>query len=160
MKTIEIEEDIHQHLLHNTIDFGETPSTVLRRLLGLTVAPREEENEKKSEIDKIITSTDFIFARGVVGKFLVLLSELHKLDSTTFTRVEGIQGRGRVYFATDEDTLHKNGRSVNPKRIPNTKYWVITTTPTDLKQDIIERVMRLYKFSAGDISKAKSAITK
>lgn len=159
MKTIEIENDIYQHLLQNTADFGESPSTVLRRLLDLGTET-ESKSEGESEIDKILSSSDFQFSRGAVGKFLTILSALYKKDPDIFSRVEGIKGRGRIYFAKDVDTLHRSGRSVNPKRIPNTKYWVITTTPTDLKQNIIESVMRLYKFGPVDINKAKTAITK
>ena len=161
LKTIDIESDIYSHLLQNTSEFGETPSSVLRRLLGLTstssVIPPSHE---KSELLKLLASTEFVYAKGVVGRFLVVLRWLHHRDPEGFAKVENIKGRGRLYFAKDARTLHAAGRSVNPKQIPGAPYWVITTTPTDLKQEILERVMREPGYSLADIKAATQAIAR
>jgi negative regulator of replication initiation len=42
MRKIDIDEDVYRYLVSHTRDFGETPSDVLRRLLGLLPAPAEE----------------------------------------------------------------------------------------------------------------------
>lgn len=161
MKTIEIENDIYEFLLKNTADFGETPSSVLRRLLDINGAsPAEEESAEMGEVDRMLASTEFAYARGVVGRFLTILSALYHLDEEKFKGVEKIRGRGRIYFAQDRETLEKSGRSVNPKVIPGTEYWVITTTPTDLKQEILSRVLQLYGIKKTDIIKARTALRK
>jgi negative modulator of initiation of replication len=50
-RTIEIEEDIHRYLCSQTKEFGETPSSILRRLLRLPkAASREEELEQPPPI--------------------------------------------------------------------------------------------------------------
>jgi negative regulator of replication initiation len=41
MRKIDIDEDVYRYLVSHTRDFGETPSDVLRRLLGLLPAPAE-----------------------------------------------------------------------------------------------------------------------
>lgn len=159
MKTINIDDDIYSHLLNNMTDFGETPSSVLRRLLKLE-GSFEGSSVRKTEIDNIIESTEFKYGKGVVGRFLCILSKLYEIDPDKFSKVEGIHGRGRLYFAKEADTLHKSGKSVNPKPIPGTEYWVITTTPTDLKQDILRKVLQLYNFDSTEVSKAVEAIAK
>ena len=69
-----------------------------------------------------------------------------------------IKGRGRLYFAKDAQTLEENGKSVNPKQIPGTPYWVITTTSTPLKQEILGLVMKDLGCPARDIKTATTAI--
>jgi len=44
MKKIEIEDDIYKYILTNIEAFGETPSQILRRLLGLPVSTESSEN--------------------------------------------------------------------------------------------------------------------
>src|SRR5205809_96630 len=134
MKSIEISDDIYTHLLQNVLDFGEQPDGVLRRLLKLPhggtspggTAPLVTAAEK-SAIQKVLESTEFTYAKGVVGKFLVLLRSVHDTHKVAFDKVLHIKGRGRLYFAKDAITLEKSGTHVNPKQIPGTAYWVITT---------------------------------
>jgi len=160
-KTIEIDDDIHAHLVANVADFGETPSSVLRRLLKLnggsghtaSVTPKE-----KSELQKLFESSEFTYAKGVVGRFLVVLRWLHDADPSAFAKVLKIKGRGRLYFATDSQALEDSGKSVNPKQIPGTSYWVITTTSTTLKQEILGLVMKDLGYPPSDIKSATTAI--
>src|SRR5512137_2295548 len=107
MKSIDIDDDIHAHLVANVADFGETASSVLRRLLKLngvggthgTSAPKE-----KTELQKLFESTEFTYAKGVVGRFLAVLRWLHNADPSAFAKVLSIKGRGRLYFAKDAQT--------------------------------------------------------
>ena len=158
MQTIEVDPDIYTHIAQNTSVIGESASAILRRLLGLTPAILVETASEKTEFQKMLGSPEFIYAKGVVGRFLVVLRWLHDQNPETFKRVEGVRGRGRLYFARDAATLEAAGRSVNPKEIAGTKYWVITTTPTDLKQEILSQVMRSLGYSVADINAATHAI--
>src|SRR5882757_106787 len=119
MKTIEIDDDIYAHLRASVPDFGEEPKDVLRRLLKVshssTPAPTAAD---ESELQKLLISSDFTYAKGVVGRFLAILSWLHGHDPAAFAKVLSIKGRGRLYFAKDAGTLEKHGTHVNPKQIP------------------------------------------
>jgi len=157
MKTIEIDNEIYSHLLENVTNFGESPNTVLRKLL-LNNASVTTSSKKELEINSVLDSREFKYARGVVGKFLTVLSWLYNQNPSKFSAVEDIHGRGRIYFSKSKDELLNSGRSVNPKKIEGTPYWVITTTPTDLKQNILDRVMTELKYDRQSIQIATKAI--
>jgi len=106
----------------------------------------------------LLNSDRFRYAKGVVGRFLVMLSWLHERHRDQFAVVVNIKGRGRLYFAKSPEPLHENGRSVNPKQIPGTDWWVITTSPTILKQEMLSKVMEAFKYTRPEIVRAQSAI--
>jgi negative modulator of initiation of replication len=163
IKQIEIDHDVYAFILQNTSEIGESASSILRRLLGLTsgaAAPSKTPlaSHEKSELAMLLESSDFIYAKGVVGRFLVLLGWIYRRNPEGFAKVEGIKGRGRLYFAKKPEILKSSGHSVNPKQIPSTPFWVITTTPTILKQEIIQRVMQSLGYSPSEIAAASRAI--
>ncbi len=161
MKTIDIDEDIHAQLLASVEEFGETPSSVLRRLLKLsTGATTAAAPGDKTDLQKLLESSEFTYAKGVVGRFLVVLRWLHDKNPSAFMKVLNIKGRGRLYFAKDAATLEKAGTNVNPKQIPGTPYWVITTAPTILKQEILGLVMKDLGYTTSDIKTATAAIAR
>jgi negative modulator of initiation of replication len=163
IKQIEIDHDVYAFILQNTSEIGESASSILRRLLGVTpraVAPGKTSlaSHEKSELGTLLESSDFIYAKGVVGRFLVLLGWIYRRNPEGFAKIEGIKGRGRLYFAKKPEILELSGRSVNPKQIPSTPFWVITTTPTILKQEIVERVMQTLGYSPAETAAASRAI--
>lgn len=169
IKQIEVDQDVYAFIVQNTSEIGESASSILRRLLGLpamigasvgstSVSATASAAKEKTELTKLLESSEFVYARGVVGKFLALLQWLHSQDPQGFAKVEGIKGRGRIYFAKKPEILEASGRSVNPKQIPRTPYWVITTTPTILKQEIIERVMQSLGYNRAEIASAIRAM--
>lgn len=158
MKTIEIDEAVYDALLAKILDFGDTPNQVLRRELGIGKEDAPEIDPEQSPLQKFLASTEFQFAKGAVGRFLLILSWLYKRDQSAFAAVEEIRGRGRIYFSKNLRDLEEAGRSVNPKQIPDSPYWVITTTPTDLKQQMIENVMKALKYDGRSIQLARTAI--
>lgn len=163
MKTIQIDSEIYTYLLKNALDFGETPSDILRRLLGIAssttpIVKPVPEGVDPSGLGAHLASMEFRYSKGVVGKFLSILGWIYKNHQSEFSRIENIKGRGRIYFSQDIDTLNQSGKSVNPKQIPGSPYWVITTTPSILKKEILENVMNSFGYSEDDIYRAKSAI--
>src|SRR5438046_4832454 len=120
MKTINIADDTHDFLLKNVLDFGEMPDAVLRRLLKLPplggsggtggAAPA---GIPKSALQKLLESSNFTYAKGVVGRFLVVLGWLHDADPAAFTKVLAIKGRGRLYFANNAETLDRKSTRLN-----------------------------------------------
>lgn len=142
MKTIEIDDEVYSALLKNVQDFGDTPNSILRRMVGLQGTPKGGSAPRPGlPIESLLNSAEFRFSKGAVGRFLTILSWLYKQHSNRFSIVEGIRGRGRLYFSKSEKELEEAGRNVNAKQIPESPYWVITTTPTILKQEMLEAVM-------------------
>lgn len=169
MKRIELEDDLYTYLLQNMKEFGESPSSVLRRLLGINQIDQKNrsigtppkpglDQAGKSELEIHLSSIEFQYSRGVVGKFLSVLGIIYQSHADDFHQVESIKGRGRLYFSRDVTALTQAGSNVNPKQIPNSPYWVITTTPTDLKQEILTSVMRVFNYPGADIRTAVAAI--
>jgi negative modulator of initiation of replication len=158
VKTIEIDEDVFGHLLKNVSDFGETPNSVLRRLLGVSGSNHGSSQAPANPVQSFLNSTEFRFSKGAVGRFLAILSWLYTKQTDQFKVVEAIRGRGRIYFSTSAEELELSGRSVNPKRIPNSPYWVITTTPTELKKEMLSEVMKALGYDSASIRIAVAAI--
>jgi negative modulator of initiation of replication len=157
MKTIEVDDEVFAALLRKVVDFGDTPNLVLRRLL-IEGATNTEKLTSSSPIKEFLKTREFRLARGAVGRFLAILSWLYLQNKTAFTCVEDIKGRGRLYFSKSVEELENSGRSVNPKKIPGSPYWVITTTPTNLKQEMLQEVMGLLEYDTHSIQTAKAAI--
>lgn len=160
MKTIEIDDEVFGALLKNVSDFGETPNSVLRRVLKVTAAPGAPDSRARLPIQDFIASTEFRFAKGAVGRFLAILSWIYRQKKESFAVVEDIRGRGRLYFSKSADELERSGRNVSPKKIPESPYWVITTTPTDLKQEMLSEVMKTLGYDAESIRIAVDAIAR
>lgn len=148
MKTVTIADDIYQHLLINSLEIGEDASSILRRLLKLNPGSGSVASPVggiAQEVEELIKSHSFRFASGVVGKFLAVLSWLHRRHKNDFEKITAIRGR-RIYFAKDRKTLEDSGRRVNPKLIPDSNYWVITTSPTQLKQETLDQALQLFGY--------------
>ena len=103
-------------------------------------------------------SSKFKYSKGVVGRFLTILSWIAKDKTEEFSQVTNISGRGRLYFANNREILEKSGLNVNPKQIPNTQFWVITTTDTPKKQRMLKDVMTLLGYDRKSIEIAINSI--
>jgi negative modulator of initiation of replication len=161
MKMIAVEPDVCEYVLNEVAMSGESPTDFLRRRLGIRSKPGAPSiTATSSLLDDVFKSPEFRHAKGVVGRFLVLLGWLYRNHQKDFAKVENIKGRGRLYFARSERELHEAGRSVNPKQIPGSPFWVITTSPTDLKQDMIGSVMKILGYSQPEILRARSEIAR
>lgn len=159
MKTIEIDDEVYLGLLKHVQDFGDTPNSILRRMLALQGTTKEASVPRPIlPIESLLNSAEFRFAKGAVGRFLTILSWLYKQHTGRFPLVEGIRGRGRLYFSKSEKELQAAGRNVNAKQIPGSPYWVITTTPTILKQEMLDGVMNGLGCDKESIKLAKESL--
>jgi len=78
---------------------------------------------------------------------MLILSTLYRLDPKAFAdATASLQGRTRVYFAGDQQTLLQHGTHTKPKHVPGTPYWVITNTNTGRKGSMIEHIMQSMQF--------------
>lgn len=81
-----------------------------------------------------------------VDQFLFILGQLNALHHDTFSKVEELKGKNRLYFATSKEALLSSGSSTNPKAIPNSDYWVVTNNNTGKKVAMIEQVLQILGY--------------
>ncbi len=169
MKTIEVDDDLYRYIASHTRHIGESASDILRRMLKVseqtTVGAGEGKAEKgngpvlaavRSDVrpqDRVRTvremllSDEYAEQKRAVNRFMMVLSTLYRLEPQEFQlATTTMQGRTRVYFAGDEQTLLQSGTHTKPKHIPGTPYWVITNTNTGRKCSMIEHIMQSMKF--------------
>ncbi len=162
MKNIEIDDELYQYIASNTQSIGESASDILRRLLNFSQsreaakpAPQLPEQQEKSVVQQqavtpvpkyqgsvfnILNKEELAMQKGVVGRFLFILSALHRTHKQDFAKVLDIKGRDRVYFATSKDDLLECGSSMNPKPIEGSEYWVMTNSNTTRKKMMLHEV--------------------
>jgi len=158
MNRIAVESDVYQYLIKKVTDSGLSISAILREDLGIGRQPDTQRKVSSTDFDALFESTEFRYAKGVVGRFLTVLAWLYDKHERQFGLVEKIKGRGRLYFAKGPAPLKAAGNSVNPKQIPDSPFWVITTTPTLLKQEMLANVMIALGRTHGEIQRAQVAI--
>ena len=106
----------------------------------------------------MLSDPRFQAERDAVGKFLVILSHLYGRHSKGFERVLNVSGRRRKYFGRSSEDLAKYGRSVFPKRIPDSPYWVVTNNDTAKKRQILADAMRLLAYEEAAITAVINAL--
>ena len=180
MKHIEIDEELYQYLASKTHYIGESASSILRRLLSLPVdlpeqtivAPEKiesvlvakENNVKAKPVNHPISVFNYInkeelaTQRGVVGRFLLILSALHRVHGNNFSTVLNIRGRDRLYFGRSEQELAQSGSSTKPRQIPESSFWVMTNSNTTRKKMMITEVAKSLDYSSEDIEKIRDLL--
>ncbi len=176
MKTIEVDDELYRYIASQTQHIGESASDILRRLLmmpqeNLQVAVAPEtvmpvrprgivvskdagntpQIDRVKEMRSLLISDEFAAQEKAIGRFMMILSSLYRIDSKGFTEAAAIKGRTRVYFADQEETLLASGKTTKPKAIPETPFWVITNTNTDRKRQMVDQLMTKMGFG-GDIT--------
>ncbi len=177
MKTIEVDEELYRYIASQTQHIGESASDILRRLLmmpdqsGLAVhtevaipvrqkgivvskdAGKVEQADRVKEMRSLLISDEFAAQEKAIGRFMLVLSSLYRIDPEGFAEAAAIKGRTRVYFADSEEKLLASGKTTKPKAIPETPFWVITNTNTDRKRQMVEQLMNKMSFGADIIEK-------
>ncbi|GAA0514409.1 replication initiation negative regulator SeqA [Tatumella terrea] len=169
MKTIEVDDELYRYIASHTRHIGESASDILRRMLkvseqAITDTPDEKADSKETSllasarvesrpqdrvrtVRELLLSDEYAEQKRAVNRFMMVLSTLYRLDPQEFRQATTtMQGRTRVYFAGDEQTLLQSGTHTKPKHIPGTPYWVITNTNTGRKCSMIEHIMQSMKF--------------
>lgn len=182
MKTIEVDDELYRYIASHTLHIGESASDILRRMLKVSAAlpaqttpvkpqapvssvsaePKpmvKGTRERVRAVRELLLSDEYAEQNKAVNRFMLVLSTLYSLDAAAFVEAtESLHGRTRVYFATDERTLLKNGNQTKPKAVPGTPYWVITNTNTGRKCSMIEHIMQSMQFPATLIEKVCGTI--
>jgi hypothetical protein len=105
----------------------------------------------------IVKRSEVLFHRTAVDRFLALLPTFYQLPQDKFSRVLGLGGRRRAYFAPSLKELEAYGSSTQPKRIPGTPYYVVTNNDTPKKQGMLRDVMERLDYSPAE-AKAIAAL--
>ncbi|MFJ3457190.1 replication initiation negative regulator SeqA [Scandinavium goeteborgense] len=184
MKTIEVDDELYGFIASHTKHIGESASDILRRMLKFSaisqaaaatvaketpapasapvVAAVKKVSSPKDNVRamrELMLSDEYAEQKKAVNRFLLVLTTLYSLDSKAFAlATESLHGRTRVYFASDEATLLKNGNQTKPKQVPETPYWVITNTNTGRKCSMVEHIMQSMQFPAELIEKVCGTI--
>lgn len=172
MKKIEIDDELYQYIASNTQSIGESASQILRRLLKLDAeinetpvleqpkvevepAKPEQKEHKCDNVFNILNKEELAMQKGVVGRFLFILSALHRTHKGIFNRVLDIKGRDRIYFATNKEDLIASGSSTNPKNITDSGYWVMTNSNTTRKKMMVHEVAISLGYSEQEAEKLR-----
>lgn len=175
MKKIEIDDELYTFIASHTQHIGESASTILRRLLHLPAvgaAPQSQSASREVKapsqpmssigtrtIFDVVSPADLASQKGVVGRFLHILSQLQRCHAEDFVRVLDIRGRNRLYFSASEAELSATGNSTNPKQIPDSPYWVVTNNNTTKKKSILTDVARELGYSAEDAERIRDLLS-
>tara|TARA_R110000868_G_scaffold106166_3_gene291296 strand:+ start:1430 stop:1951 length:522 start_codon:yes stop_codon:yes gene_type:complete len=162
MKTIEIEEDLYHFIASQTQQIGESASDILRRLVmpDAPLASKNKEIEEQVEEDLPLIQSSLLSELAklkllempkMVDRFLAMLALLHRHHAGSFAGVLSMSGRNRTYFATSKDALLATGSSTNPKKVPDSEYWVITNNNTLKKVTMVKEVALLLGYSEAQV---------
>ena len=105
-----------------------------------------------------INKEELATQRGVVGRFLLILSALHRVHGEQFSAVIEIRGRDRLYFARSENELAESGSSTKPRQIPESGYWVMTNSNTTRKKMMITEVAKALGYQSVEIEKIRDLL--
>jgi negative modulator of initiation of replication len=146
MKTIEVDEELYRYIASHTQHIGESASDILRRMLKFTAG-----QSAPVKTTPVVAGSPAVAENAeqnkAVSRFMLILSTLYRLDPKAFAdATASLQGRTRVYFAGDQQTLLQHGTHTKPKHVPGTPYWVITNTNTGRKGSMIEHIMQSMQF--------------
>ncbi|OUS24339.1 replication initiation regulator SeqA [Thalassotalea sp. 42_200_T64] len=114
--------------------------------------------EGSQNIFDLINKEELATQRGAVGRFLLILANLHRVHPQQFDAVIDIRGRDRLYFASSESALLENGSSTKPKQIPDAKFWVITNSNTTKKKLMLTDVAHVLGYSSSDAEKIRDLL--
>lgn len=118
-------------------------------------APVTQLTQQNATVFNILNKEELAMQKGVVGRFLFILSALHRTHKANFNAVLDVQGRDRVYFATSKEALVNSGSSMNPKNITDSEYWVMTNSNTTRKKMMLHEVALGLGYSAEQAEKIR-----
>ena len=118
-------------------------------------APVTQLTQQNATVFNILNKEELAMQKGVVGRFLFILSALHRTHKANFSAVLDVQGRDRVYFATSKEALVNSGSSMNPKNITDSEYWVMTNSNTTRKKMMLHEVALGLGYSAEQAEKIR-----
>ena len=118
----------------------------------------EIESAENGNVFDFINKQELATQRGVVGRFLLILSALHRVHQEKFSAVLAIRGRDRLYFAESEQALAETGSSTKPRQIPESRFWVMTNSNTTRKKMMITEVAKALGYDSEQIEEIRDLL--
>ncbi len=156
MRTIEIDDDVFASLERRVCGFNDTPSSVIRRLLSQDTSPPPSKSPRPdghadNPFSPLLTSPTYLVANAG-SRYFQILAFLHKLQGEEqFAQLETYHLGNRVYFARDAQAIESRGRSTNPKPVPGTRFFALSTLSNAAKRKIIHDVLTTFNYSGSAI---------
>lgn len=154
MRLIGIDEDVYRHIVRGTREVGETPSAILRRLLGigapgprirrLAVVAGGKRGSKRHELSAALDRTPWLPFE--VQRYLYVLRCVQRLRPLDFRNIAQIRGRSRIYFARSAGEIEASGKSTHPRPLGDSAYWALTNLPGREKERILRNVLSMLQF--------------
>lgn len=168
MKTIEVDDDVFTGLEHLVRGFNDTPNSVIRRLLQAAKAPAKAVEERaistrpeagdNHPFHALITSSSYLVANAG-GRYFQILSFLHQQHGREqFERLTTHAFGGRVYFARDSKVIERSGNSTNPKLIPGTAFYALSTLSNAAKRNVLRQALTLFNYPPAIIAQVVATI--
>ena len=156
----EIESEAKKESQQDNIPTQEVASTEAESVQQEKQEPAKENKTRNSakSVFNVINKEELAMQRGAVGRFLIILSALHRVHSEDFDAVCDVRGRDRLYFADSEDKLAASGSSTKPRQIPDSPYWVITNSNTTRKKMMLTEAAKLLGYKQADIEKIRDLL--
>lgn len=160
MPQVDLDQDVLDFIRSQVRDFGDTPSSVLRRLLGITgqapvpthpipvsTSTAEIQIRPMSEPVRVERPTRIRSRNAGTGiqRYMMILSDLYQDDPERFEKVESIKRRKRIYFHKNSSVIEGSGNSVKPQKIPDTPYYAATNLSDDKKKRILSDVLNVLE---------------
>lgn len=162
MKTIEIDDDIYQHIANHTVEIGESASRILRRLLGISpiiaAGAQPTMATQEHELAALLSEPTFSRSTTAVSRMLRIFQAVSEQRPAEFHKVLAIRGRNRIYFAKSEAEILNSGDSTQPRAIDGSGYWVMTNSPTQMKRQMVRDVLKTLGYSPAAIEAAATVI--
>jgi negative modulator of initiation of replication len=147
----------HVELNHNNQPAATPTQSIVNTTATATSAPPAVSPavEKSANIFNVLNKEELAMQKGVVGRFLFILSAFYRTHKSDFRAVLDIKGRDRVYFATSKEELLNSGSSMNPKNITDSEYWVMTNSNTTRKKMMLHEVALCLGYSTEQAEKIR-----
>lgn len=91
-----------------------------------------------------VDSNTFKSIRVSKQRFIALLQYVLNHHEEESDRILNVQGRSRLYFATNEEGIRASGNSTFPEEIPGTGIYITTNLSNGRKASIMESVLREF----------------
>lgn len=163
MPTIEISQETLEALRHKVKDFGESPESVIRRLLaeaeGRKDLPKSPDSSvRSSPLKRLVESQDFQHLNGR-DRYFCILEFLYNAHKELFMeRSCGLKFGKRIQIARTKEEIESSGKSTFPEQVPGTDVWALTNLSNRSKRDVIHAIMQRLGYSQNDIRVAIQAI--
>jgi len=161
MPQVELEMDALALLRLEARKDGDDLSVCVRRLISSVHAKKGIKRITLDQVripERLTPESIATSYPTAILRFMCALGWLSKKHGAEFAMVQHYTGRGRTYFAKNAQSIMDGGSSTNPKRIPESEFWVCTNLSNKMKGQILDGVMTILGYPPQDRRAWASAV--